>query len=455
MNQSNQLGASDRRPLWGDVPVRTSRRGDFWVPGERVTIDGKTYQRGPMFVAWEAPVRVTQHYPIVLVHGGAMQGTEWLDTPDGRPGWAQRLVEAGYAVLVVDRPSQGRSPFHPDVVGAMGPPFAYEEGRDVFFPTAAEDSHTQWPFDPADDAALDAYIAPFCPLPADLAASQEMDADRLADLLDRIGPAIVMTHSASGSDGWLVADRRPDLVAAIVAIEPMGPAFAQTPGIGTLDWGLTAAPITYDPPLASPDEVRAADPNSLRIPALRGTPVAVVSSETSVQASYAPDMVEFLTTAGAAAEHLHLPDHGVLGNGHGLIYETNSDQALQPVLQWLAAHTPAIADSRLAGSEDPDGSGGAMLFVTYPGDAGSRFDRDYYVGHHIPLVIEAWSPYGLLDASALFPANDRGVIAACVCRFRDHAAIDAALAAPRTSEVMADIENFTDASPTQSRGVAP
>ena len=60
--------------FWESAPVRTSRRGEFWVPGERVTVEGKTYQRGPMFVAWEAPERVTQPYPIVLVHGGALQG---------------------------------------------------------------------------------------------------------------------------------------------------------------------------------------------------------------------------------------------------------------------------------------------------------------------------------------------------------------------------------------------
>ena len=96
-----------------------------------------------------------------------------------------------------------------------------------------------------------------------------------------------------------------------------------------------------------------------------------------------------------------------------------------------------------------------MLFVTYLGAADSRFDRTYYVSHHIPLVTDAWSPYGLLEACALFPAQHTGVIAACVCRFRDYAAIDAALAAPRTADVMADIENFTDTSPTQSRGVAP
>ena len=335
------LSETPSHPLWEDKPARTSRRGQFWVPGERVAVEGKTYQRGPMYVAWEAPAQVTQPYPIVLVHGGAMQGTEWLDTPDGRPGWAQRFVEAGYAVFVVDRPTQGRSPFHPKVVGQMGVPFPYEEGEEVFFPPKAAKTHTQFPFDPADEAALDAFVAPFGPLPADLAASQEMDADRLARLLDQIGSAIIVTHSASGSDGWLAADRRPGLVAAIVTVEPMGPAFATTPNIGTLDWGLTAAPVTYDPPRVNPAKVRAADPASLRIPALANVPVAVVSGETSVQSTYAPAIVEFLVTAGAAAELLHLPDHGIHGNGHGLIYEKNSDQALQPVLRWLAAHTKA------------------------------------------------------------------------------------------------------------------
>ena len=45
--------------------------------------------------------------------------------------------------------------------------------------------------------------------------------------------------------------------------------------------------------------------------------------------------MDFLLQAGAAAEHLHLPDFGIHGNGHGLIYEKNSDQALEPVLRWL------------------------------------------------------------------------------------------------------------------------
>ena len=323
------------RPFWADVPLRTSRRGHFWIPGERVVKDGKTYQRGPMFAEWEAPEQVTRRYPIVLVHGGGLQGTEWLDTSDGRPGWAQRLVEAGYAIVVVDRPGQGRSPLHIDIVGPMGPPFSYEGGRQIYFPPDPSGKHTQWPFSPDDAEAMDQFIAGYGPLPADLAESEDMDADRLARLLDRIGPSVLLTHSASGPSGWLAADRRPGLVKAIVSIEPMGPPFADIPNIGPLHWGLTAAPLTFDPPRYTPEAVRDADPATLRLPNLVGVPIAVVTGDTSSFAPASPPIVAALKAGGAAAELLHLPDHGVTGNGHGLIYEKNSDAALQPVLAWL------------------------------------------------------------------------------------------------------------------------
>ncbi len=326
---------------WTRVPPRTSRRGELWIPGTRVEKEGGTYQRGAMFVAWEAPVSLVHPDPVVLVHGGATQGTEWLDTPDGRPGWAQRLVEAGYAVFVVDRPTQGRSRYQVEAVGEPGPGFTYEEGRMAFFPGSMAASHTEWPFDPGDGPATDAFIAQFGPLPADLVLSQQMDADAIAALLDRIGPAVVVTHSASGPVGWLVADRRPALVRAIVAVEPMGPPFATIPNIGTLTWGLTAAPLRYDPARDGPDELRAADPAERRVPALDGIPIAVVNGGASPFADAGRATVDHLVAAGADVEHLRLADHGVDGNGHGLIYELNSDDALQPVLRWLSARLPA------------------------------------------------------------------------------------------------------------------
>lgn len=335
----DSLAISQNQDPWRTAPVISSRRGSFWVTGQRVVREGKSYQKGPMYVAWEAPENITQPYPVVLVHGGTLQGTEWLDTPDGRPGWAQRFVEAGYVVFRVDRPGHGRSPYHSEIMGEMGPAFSYERAREVYFPEGG--GETQWPFAVDDEAAFDSFIAAYGPMPADLAASQTLDVDRLASLLDRIGKSIIVTHSASGPDGWLIADRRPNLVAGIIAVEPMGPAFGDTPGIGSLEWGLTAAPITFDPPLATAAQVRAADPLTLKIPGLKGVPVALLTGETSIFASFATSIVPFLRTAGARVDHLDLPALGIYGNGHGLIYERNSDEAFEVVSQWLSTSVSA------------------------------------------------------------------------------------------------------------------
>lgn len=91
------------------------------------------------------------------------------------------------------------------------------------------------------------------------------------------------------------------------------------------------------------------------------------------------------------------------------------------------------------------------MYVTYPGDAGTRFDRDYYVRHHVPLVMACWGPLGLVSCAAFWPAGDgAGTIAIAECRFRDEAAMRVALASPETPRVMEDVAHFTDAQPAQS-----
>lgn len=307
----------------------TVRRGQFWVPGERVRTEHGTVQRAPLFVQWEAPPGDAHPIPLVLVHGGGGQGTDWTGTPDGRPGWATRFVEAGFAVYVVDRCGHGRSPYHPDVVAPMGAPFPYEAARALFFPEEARDAQTQWTYGPEH---VDQLLCPMGPLPADLAESQRLDAERLGRLLDIVGEAVLVTHSAGGPVGWLTADARPDRVAAIAAVEPMGPPFAEFPGLGTLTWGLTSAEITCDPRAGDPAEA-----DGRRIPALAGKPVAVVTGGASAFAGFAPRVVEFLNTAGAHARQLHLPDFGITGNGHGLIFEANSDETVKPVIDWILA----------------------------------------------------------------------------------------------------------------------
>lgn len=95
-----------------------------------------------------------------------------------------------------------------------------------------------------------------------------------------------------------------------------------------------------------------------------------------------------------------------------------------------------------------------IVFVTYQGTPETRFDREYYVQHHVPLVMQSWQPYGLERAAAFFPPLDEaGTIAICELRFRDGDALAAALAAPETPAVMADVPHFTDVTPVQVRAV--
>jgi len=100
-------------------------------------------------------------------------------------------------------------------------------------------------------------------------------------------------------------------------------------------------------------------------------------------------------------------------------------------------------------------SSAVTIYVTYQGDQQSRFDREYYVNGHIPLVMKAWQQYGLLSAAAFFPAvGQRGTIAICECVFRDEKALEAAFHSPEAPDVMADVPHFTDITPVTVRTVA-
>ena len=72
---------------------------------------------GQMYVEHWIPREVRHPYPAVLIHGGHGQGSDWFSTPDGHRGLATELLEQGYNVYVLDRPGQGRCPYHPWVHG--------------------------------------------------------------------------------------------------------------------------------------------------------------------------------------------------------------------------------------------------------------------------------------------------------------------------------------------------
>jgi pimeloyl-ACP methyl ester carboxylesterase len=293
----------------------------------------------------------------VLVHGGGGQGTDYLSTPDGRPGWARLLVSQGHTVYVVDRPGHGRSPHHPDVLGPIGPQMGAEALRSIFVPpTDGPDSnpwaslHTQWPGgrEPG-DPVYDQWLAPAGPMLADWSAMHALERDRLAELLEMVGPAIVVTHSAGGPGTFAAVDASPDNVAALFAIETVGPPF--TEDRFHLPWGVSSIPIAFDPPVAKPSELQLtttqldgspvpltlqADPPR-RLANLARFPIAVVTSEASLFRLFDRHLVEFLAQGGCDVELIQLADHGVRGNGHGMMLERNHADALAVLTRWVTS----------------------------------------------------------------------------------------------------------------------
>ncbi len=338
-------------------PMSLAAQGFFWTGYETVETPAGPALRGQMYVEYWIPQDLKHALPIVMIHGGGGQGTDFLRTADGREGWVHWFVRNGYAVYVVDRPCHGRSSFHPDVQGAMTPlmPSGFFERfftRPATFPDNWPQAklHDKWPGSGAfGDEAFDSFIASGGPTLADIELNH-LDCQRAgASLLDKIGPAILLTHSAGAPMGWMVLDARPDLVRAIIAVEPVGPPFSERAG-GKLAWGITGAKLTFEPRVENADDLKTeirptTRPDTIpclvqcepahKLPNFSGTPIVVVTAEASWMAMDNHGTVDFLAQAGAQVEHLRLEDHGLHGNGHAMMLEINSDDVASVIESWI------------------------------------------------------------------------------------------------------------------------
>jgi pimeloyl-ACP methyl ester carboxylesterase len=278
----------------------------------------------PMYVEWagRAGTESDENASLILIHGGGGQGLDWLGTPDGRPGWAPELARRGHRVYTVDRPGHGRGAHWAGALGEMGAPMD-AEGLGVLFrspegvhPTAH--LQTQWPGNdgpPGEDPALLHMLASCRSMPIDLSVAHALERQLGAELVDRVGPSVLFTHSAGGPAGWLIAAARPELVRAVVALEPFGPPYRPAEGgLPGLPHGLTAIPLDGS---------------------LSGMPVLLVTAEASLLGHFDTEVRDYLTQTGANVRLLRLADHGVHGNGHGMIFERNHLQVLDVVMDEL------------------------------------------------------------------------------------------------------------------------
>jgi pimeloyl-ACP methyl ester carboxylesterase len=342
--------AADPHSNRESTELKLADQGCFWVGVQRKQMPYGTIAQGQMFVQYMIPAEKRHALPVVMVHGGGGQGTHMMGI-GGRPGWVHYFVQAGYSVYWLDRPSYGRSPYHPDALGPSHlpnvPPYEGLITSTAVFNTA------QWPGPGGmNDPLIDQFMACEQGNVSDEAFHSDLVWPGGAELLDRIGPSILCVHAFGGFFAWGVADRRPNLVKAIVAMEINGNPFA-----AQLRWGLTASPMTFEPPVsdvtqfnlrdqtAPPDSPRpVVSPFKLQAePAhkwknLQGIPITWVTSEFGGGGSPVSN-VAFLKQAGCNAEMLRLRDYGIYGNGNLMLLEKNNHEVFAAIRDWLAKVT--------------------------------------------------------------------------------------------------------------------
>jgi pimeloyl-ACP methyl ester carboxylesterase len=342
-----------------------AKQGYFFTGGEyRPAKDGNVMV-GQMFVQYQIPHHRTSKYPIVMIHGGGQSGTNFLGTPDDRPGWADYFLKRGYPVYVVDAPARARSAGSVEVLGApsrraaqwVSDRFTAPE-RKPLYPQAAK--HSQWPGTGVPgDPVFDQFYASQVEQLEDPGVGERLIREAGAKLLDRIGPAILLGHSQGGPLVFTIADARPKLTKAVLAIEPNGPPFAEVAYAGgsawykdgplSRPWGITRNPLTYEPAVAKPPqsalEAQADGPDFVQCrlqaePArqlvnLRTLPTLVLVSEASYHAPYDHCTSKFLKQAGVEHTFTRLEQHGIRGNGHMMMLEKNSDEIAAFIERWI------------------------------------------------------------------------------------------------------------------------
>ena len=309
-----QDNAQRARPPNAATPTAT-RSFFSGTPGRPIYVDR-------IASAGDAPAR----RPVVMVHGGCHTGTCYLATPDGREGWAGLFAAAGHDVFVIDWPGHGRSPTCDDL--------AVLPTRDI--------------------------------------------AELLRVLLESVGPAILLVHSASGPMAWWVAEQAPAAVVAILGVAPGAPANILTAlPEDPAEVAKLSQDVSLGCPVCLPEDqpvrvgrafIREFWANAPRFPkqSLDAYALGIVPESARVfnerfniggrglriedPASLArhpilivtgghdprhPRAMDEATARYLGAEFVWLPDRGIVGNGHMPMIEDNNEVVAALLLEWL------------------------------------------------------------------------------------------------------------------------
>ena len=347
-------------------PLTLRDMGMFYVGGEVRDTAGFEQHVGQALVHYLVPETDRPGPPVVMYPGLGLSSYIYLSTPDGREGWAQAFARRGFSAYVYDPVNTGPSgfavgPFRsadepaPGVnswsIGQVWRRWGFgdapgEPYPDARFPTDHMDQfYASWPpriggggggMGGAGGGGMAAAAngggmaagggaaamgaggrgaggggamgaggqAAGGGLPP--VESNNPNVLALEALLQRTGPAVLMPHSAGGPVIFNTARRNPDLVSAIVVLEPTGcPTAAED-----------VESIAHIPFLAVYGDYVESRNQTGRLESCRATAALV-------------------REMGGRGEMLELTEEGIRGNSHMLMQDDNSADIAARVMAWL------------------------------------------------------------------------------------------------------------------------
>ncbi|KAJ4253927.1 hypothetical protein NW762_010325 [Fusarium torreyae] len=343
------------------------KRDFFYIGGRTAKSNSGTITVDQLYVEKLTPSRSwNQRHPLVFFHGGGISGSTWLNTPDGREGWASYFTDKGYILYLVDNIAIGRSSENAitSFPMAAGSP---TETVSKFF-TAPENFntypqgklHTQWPGTGVDgDPIYDQFKKSLIPLTTNFAAQETALRTAGCELLSLLGEkAFLISHSLGSKNTLLLSNDCPQYIAGSINLEAAtSPFWSYAEGLGGYTanpWGLTSTNVTYDPPVSDPSELESESVGdetlahrncylqtepARKLPNINKVPYLLLTGEASVHVTYDHCVIEFLKQAGGKPEWIKLADIGIKGNGHFLHVEKNNLEIASLVNDWIQKRT--------------------------------------------------------------------------------------------------------------------
>jgi len=207
------------------APMVIREQGSFAVGGTAITNpgtfdpvrmspEGQSFHGDHAYVFYQTPVNA-RRLPLVFWHGFGQFSKTWETTPDGREGFQNIFLRRGYGVYLLDQPRRGNA--GRSTLPTALTPVADEQKWFNTFRIGIWPNYFPGVQFPRDPEALNQYFRQMTPDtgPLDL----DVTTAAVVALFDRIGPAILVTHSHSGGMGWRTAIRSRH-VRAIVSFEP-------------------------------------------------------------------------------------------------------------------------------------------------------------------------------------------------------------------------------------------